>query len=96
MASRKNLKKQIKCIGSELYAQSILTLLSTRCDKGKVLEIVTKIIKLQEEFTLRAGHAEPGNVKPYYKKLRGDFDAGADEIVTLIEDLRKNAAEKAE
>ncbi len=82
MASRRNLKKAINHISSELFAECMY-LKATAGEKAQeaIDQQMVNILRLQNEHICRISHTEPGNVKGFYKKLRTDFSAGVEEIV---------------
>lgn len=82
MASRRNLKKAINHISSELFAECMY-LKATAGEKAQetIDQQMVNILRLQNEHINRISHTEPGNVKGFYKKLRADFNDGVEEIV---------------
>lgn len=89
MASRKALKKNVNYITGELFSECIINnLYIPGIDKQKANELMSKILKMQDEFVSRISHTEPGNVKGYYKKFRSDFNARVDEIIDEMGKLK--------
>lgn len=89
MASRKALKKNVNYITGELFSECIINnLYIPGTDKQKADELMSKILKMQDEFVSRISHTEPGNVKGYYKKFRSDFNARVDEIIDEMGKLK--------
>lgn len=89
MASRKDLKKGINYIVSELFAECVfISLTLSETDRKKADKILTDILNLQDEFISRISHTEPGNVKGFYKKLHEDFNAKVGEILEAIKGLK--------
>lgn len=80
MASRKNLKKTVNFIVSELFTQCLVLKAVKGADDEKVKEVLVDILDLQNEFLSRANHTEPGNVKGFYRKYYDDFNAQVDAI----------------
>ena len=88
MAKRRTLKKQINLICGDLFAEVIsMTLYSPGVSKEAADDIMTSILKLQDEMLSRVSHTEPGNVKGFYKKLRMDMDSHVSEIFDQIANL---------
>lgn len=88
MASRKGLKKNVNYIAGELFTECLVnSLFIPGTDKVKADELMTEILKTQDEFVSRISHTEPGNVKGFYKKFRADFNAKIDEIISAIAKL---------
>ncbi len=86
MANRRNLKKSIQIITSELISETYIaySLLKKLSDE-ELKNIIAKIAELNNDFLSRVNHAEPGmTAKAYYRQLRRDFDAKLDEIVALL------------
>ena len=89
MASRKNLKKNVNYIASELFAECLVnSLYVPGTDKSKADELMSTILNMQDEFISRISHTPPGNVKGYYKKFNEDFNAKVDEIIEAMNNLK--------
>ena len=90
MASRKDLKKAINDIASELYAQCMLLKEMAPAEKQEAIDqVLVKVMALQNEHITRISHTEPGNVKGFYKKLYQDFDAQVYEVLESLKALSK-------
>jgi hypothetical protein len=86
MASRKNLKKSIQLIASDLISEAYIShrLIGKMSDEA-FADILLRIANLNNGFLARANHPEPGlKAHEYYKKLRQDFD---NEVEKIIESL---------
>ena len=89
MASRKDLKKNVNYIASELFAECLVnSLYVPGTDKAKADELMSVILNVQDEFISRISHTQPGNVKGYYKKFHEDFNAKVDEIIEAMNNLK--------
>lgn len=85
MASRRNLKKNVNYIAGELFTECLInSMFIPGTDKSKADELMTEILKMQDEFVCRINHTEPGNVKGFYRKFRADFNAEIDKIADSI------------
>jgi len=88
MASRKDLKKVVRSITSELFIVAYC--------KGKELgkadqtaEVLKDIIDVEEDFIARISHTEPGQkAKAYYAVFKKDFDERVSGIIDKIEQLK--------
>lgn len=90
MANRRQLKKSINYISGELFTECLVnSLYIPGTDKVKADELMGKILLMQDDFICRISHTEPGNVKGFYKKLRGDFNKQVNEIIDEIAQLNK-------
>ncbi len=85
MANKRDLKKGINYVVSELFLECIVLKQIKNIDSTKVDEILADILYLQNEFLARAGHPEPGCVKKYYRKLNEDFLTEADNIIRRMQ-----------
>lgn len=89
MANRRNLKKSINHIASELFTECLVnSLYVPGTDKEKADRLMSEILNMQDEFLSRVSHTEPGNVKGFYKKLREDFNAKVEEIIDALGNLK--------
>ncbi|MCD8166430.1 MAG: hypothetical protein LUE93_10100 [Bacteroides sp.] len=88
MASRKQLKKDINYIIGDLFTDCLIqNLYVPGTDKEKAVEVMSRILKVRQEYVSRISHTEPGNVKNFYKKLREDFTREVGEIINEIANL---------
>ena len=61
MASRRNLKKVVKNISGELFADCVLLRLTEQADRTKVEELMRDIATMYAEFVARINHTEKGS-----------------------------------
>jgi len=92
MASRRNLKKTIQFVSSELITDVYFRcLMSNKIEEDKVDKIVLEIAENSREYILRAnrptGKDNPQLVKAYFKKLYADWQKTMEKIVGEIEKL---------
>ena len=78
MASRRQLKKQISYIASDLFLASLVE----GIDRVAVVNATHNVLGL----ITRVSHTQPGNVKGYYKNLR---EALNKEIQIVADELAK-------
>ena len=78
MASRRNLKKKITNIASDLFLVSLM--------EGVNREVVCNSVHNVIKPITRISHTEPGNVKGFYKKLNEDLNK---EIKVVADELAK-------
>lgn len=85
MASRRELKKNVNYIAGELFTECLInSMFIPGTDKDKADELMSEVLKMQDEFVTRISHTEPDNVKVFYKKFRADFNAKVNEIIEAI------------
>ena len=89
MANKRTLKKGIKLICEELFAECIAaSLYGHNADQGNVDALLYSIIHTQDDFTARISHPEPGMAaKVYFRDLREMFTAQASDIIDQINNL---------
>lgn len=85
MANKRNLKKGINYVVSELFLECIVLKQIKKADATKADEILADILCLQNDFLARAGHPEPGCVKKYYRKLNEDFGNEVGNIIRRMQ-----------
>lgn len=85
MASRKNLKKEVKSICGELFADCVALSMCEQGNPEKLQELMAKIVAIYQDYVTRISHTEKGSEKLFYKKLRSEFadkaNAISDEII---------------
>ena len=92
MASRRNLKKTIKFVSSELITDIYFRcLMSKKIDDQKVDSLVVEIMTINREFVLRVnrpdGKENPKLVKAYFRKLFSDWQIAMDKLIKEIEKI---------
>ena len=84
MAKRKDLKQLssalfAECLAAKLYIKGV--------NPHMADEVLTDILKTQDDFVSRISHTEPGNVKGFYKQFHAEFDQKVSEIIDAIDKL---------
>ena len=81
MANKRELKKVINYVSSDLFLECIVLKQIKKADATKADEILADILCLQNDFLARVNHPQPGCVKEYFRKLNEDF---ANEVGNII------------
>lgn len=84
MAKRKDLKKAINNICGNLFADCVTLSMCAQANKDKLVELMGRVMELNTEFIARTNHAEKGNERKFYKKLRDDFTEAANALAEEI------------
>ena len=89
MANKRDLKRTINYITSELFAECVAaSLYNGKPEQQDVDGILTAIVMTNTEFIKRISHPEPGiTQKVYFKDLIAKFNKQASEIVDQIANL---------
>lgn len=88
MASRRNLKKNITSIISELITECFVRIdCIPGTDKSAAEDIIAELIEIDADFICRISHTEPGEAKKYYRSLCSAFNEKIDAVVSRIEAL---------
>ncbi|MGI6243374.1 MAG: hypothetical protein ACOYJK_07570 [Prevotella sp.] len=90
MAKKKDLKKKINYICSELFAEAVAaSLYGTANNNEESLKgLLSTIIITRNDFVNRISHPEPGmEPKKYYDKLVMDFNDCVSDIIDQIGSL---------
>ena len=95
MANKRDLKSAVHNIPSVLFSECIINKeYVPGADKDKATELMAKILKINNDFTTRISHPEPGcNVKAFYKKLRNDFNNAINDVAKEVDELCKEQTE---
>ena len=85
MASRKNLKKVIGYISSELLSQAVYVALNSERDAAEWNALFEKILVLNNDYVARVSHKQPGmKASAYFNALCESFGKDAKAIVAEI------------
>ncbi len=89
MANKRDLKRTINYITSELFAECVAaSLYNGKPEQQDVDGILTAIVMTNTDFIKRISHPEPGiTQKVYFKDLIAKFNKQASEIVDQIANL---------
>ena len=86
MASRKNLKKVIGYISSELLSQAVYVAMNSDRDAAEWNALFERILGINNEVVARGRHKQPGmKASAYFNTLCESFDKEAKEIVAEIQ-----------
>jgi hypothetical protein len=89
MAKRRNLKRQINYICSDLFAETMAAALyGAKVDMEAVDDTLATILVLRNDFIKRISHPEPGmEAKLFYKSIIKDFNLQVSDIIDKIGNL---------
>ncbi len=89
MANKRNLKRTINYICSDLFAEAVAaSLYGEKPNKDNIDALLTSILIIHSDFISRISHPEPGmNTKLYYKTLIEDFNKQVGEIIDQIQNI---------
>ena len=73
MANRKQLKKSIKQITGDLFADCVALSMCGGADRQQLEELMKEILALHTDYVARISHTERGSERQFYKKLRQEF-----------------------
>ena len=84
MANRKQLKKSIRKITGELFADCVALSLCQQADRDKLEQLMQEVLNVHNDYVARISHTEPGSVKLYYKKLKQEFTEKVNDLSERI------------
>ncbi len=88
MANKRDLKRTINYITSELFAETVAASLYNGTQQADVDGILSSIVMVNDDFIKRVSHPEPGiKTGDYYKNLTKDFNKQVSEIIDQIATL---------
>lgn len=73
MANRKQLKKSVKRISADLFADCVALSMCQQADKETLEQLMKEILKLHEEYVARISYTEKDSEKEFYKKFKTEF-----------------------
>ncbi|MBR5729399.1 MAG: hypothetical protein IKX61_04215 [Prevotella sp.] len=90
MSNKKDLKKTINYICSELFAECVAaSLYNGKPNEDSVNALLSSILMIQNDYVRRISHPEPGmKQKEYFKNLIDDFNKQTSEIIDQIASLQ--------
>lgn len=84
MANRKRLKKSIKIVTGELFADCVTLAHIGQGDSEKLQNLMVEVLTLHSDFVARLSHVEKGNEKLFFKKLREEFTEKVNDLSERI------------
>ncbi len=96
MAKKRNLKKNISELSTELFADAVLCSLFVKdVDEKAVNSLINRIHSMEESFIRRAHHPDAKDnkalVKKYYRKLLADLQTETEAIEKELDKLNNVA-----
>lgn len=89
MANKRELKRSLNYICSELFAECVASSFAQPVEnKDQVDAILTGILRMHDDYVRRVSHPEPGlKTHVYYKVLKDDFNKQVCEVIDNIQAL---------
>ena len=89
MANKRDLKRTINYITSELFAETVAaSLYNGKSSQEDVDGILSSIVMINNDFIKRISHPEPGmKLGTYYQNLIHDFNKQVSEIIDQISNM---------
>lgn len=90
MSNKKDLKKTINYICSELFAECVAaSLYNGKPNEDSVNALLSSILMIQNDYVRRISHPEPGmRPKDYFKDVIDNFNKQTSEIIDQIASLQ--------
>lgn len=89
MANKRNLKRQINYVCSELFAECVAaSVYNTKAGEDDIKALLASILVIHNDYIKRVSHQEPG-MKPglFYKDLVANFNKQVSEVVDQISNI---------
>lgn len=89
MANKRNLKRNINYVCSELFSEAVAaSMYSSKATKEDVNALLASILVIHNDYVRRVSHQEPGLApKIFYKDLVNSFNKQVSEIVDQVVNL---------
>lgn len=90
MASRRNLKKDISYVIGDIFTECLIYKeLVPGTDRDEADRLMVELLEIDNEFTSRISHTEPGDAKKYYRAFYKDFNDRIQEVIAKMVKLKK-------
>lgn len=80
MANRRTLKKELKQITSDLFADCVALSMCQQADKETLENLMKEVIALHTDYVSRVSHTEKKSVHKFYQQLKKEFAEKANEL----------------
>lgn len=89
MANKRNLKRNINYVCSELFSEAVaVSMYSSKVTEEDVNALLASILVIHNDYVRRVSHQEPGlSPKLFYKDLVNNFNKQVSEIVDQVVNL---------
>lgn len=89
MASKRNLKKNINYVCSELFAECVAnSLYNIKADDKNTQALLHSILRIHSDYVCRISHPEPGMApRKFFADLTQNFNAQIGEIIDQIANM---------
>lgn len=84
MASRRRLKKSIKMITGDLFADCVALSMCQQADQATLDALMMEVIALHTDFVARISHTEKGSERKFYSKLKSEFTEKVNDLSDRI------------
>lgn len=84
MASRRKLKKSVKKVCGELFADCVALSMCQQADSETLDGLMKEILSLHDEYVSRISHTEAGSVREFYRKFKAEFTGKVNDISQRI------------
>ena len=90
MASRRELKRDISYVIGDIFTECLIYQeLVPGTDKEEAEKLIVDLLRIDNDFTARISHTEPGKAKEYYRALIKDFQTQIQEVIDKLTKLKK-------
>lgn len=84
MASRKQLKKSVKTITSDLFADCVALSMCQQGNQETLDALMQEVVVLHTDYVSRISHTEPGAAKKFYVKFKAEFTEKVNDLSQRI------------
>lgn len=84
MTSRRQLKKNIKAITGDLFADCVALSMCQQANREELEQIMKEILALHTDYVARISHTERGSERTFYRCLKQEFTQKANNLSERI------------
>ena len=84
MGSRKQLKKSVKRVTGELFADCVVLSRCTGADTAHLQELMKEVIDIHTDYVARISHTDKAKAKAYYAHFKTEFTKKVNDLSERI------------
>lgn len=84
MASRKQLKKSVKTVTGDLFADCVALSMCQQGNQETLNQLMQETVELYADYVSRISHTEPGAARKFYAKFKAEFTEKVNDLSERI------------
>lgn len=84
MANRRQLKKALKTVTGDLFADCVALSMCQQSNRAELEKLMAEVIAVHTEYISRISHTERGSERAFYANLRREFTEKVNDLSERI------------